>query len=692
MGQHIGTALAQIVAEELEINWKDIRLNYPDSNKKWGLMITGSSWSVNWTFDRNSRVGASARIALIEQGAKIMNVDKNDCFAKQSKVIHKLSNLSITYKKILGKSSINRTFDEKELKAIKLKKFGEYNTIGKSIPSLDVPEKINGSAKYGIDVFLDNMVYGRIVPWPTRYGSVPISVDDTSAKNVIGYVGVYINKTDPSKVNSSYVIALGETYWAAEKASKLIKVKWDNGPNANVSSESIRQFAIMKISDNKSGAAFVKEGDFETDFKNSQIKHEAVYETAIGYHGMMEPMNCVAEEKGGIWHLYTANQWQSRMVPMVASALGVDPETVVHHQQYAGTGFGRRLEPDVAIPAALASQFIKRPVKLIYTREDDVRFNFNRTLTYQVLKGGINFGKITSLKHDNCAGWSTLRQAPGFMAESKDSKGKVDQFSTNGSDHWYSIPNHYVRSIRNELNDESNPPGSVRSVAPFWSFFAVESYMDEVAHKLGEDPLEFRLSHIKAEGVNEGVKGKSFGGSNRLKNALLLVAGKAGYGVKPLPKDTGMGISVVSSQERGSPNWTACIAEVHVDRKNGKITPKKLTIVMDVGTAINPNGIKAQIEGSALYGVSQVLHENITMKDGSIEQGNFDTWTPLRLNEAPEINSFIIENGHYPVGAGEASMTTVAPAFANAIYNAVGARIRSLPITSEKVLTALKEV
>ena len=192
-------------------------------------------------------------------------------------------------------------------------------------------------------------------------------------------------------------------------------------------------------------------------------------------------------------------------------------------------------------------------------------------------------------------------------------------------------------------------------------------------------------------GINKGIKGVSYGGSNRLRNALLVAAGKSGYGVKTLPKDHGIGISVVSSQERQSPGWTACIAEIHLDKKNGIITPKKLTIAMDVGTAINPRNIKAQIEGSALYGISQVLYENITMKNGSIEQTNFDTWTPMRINQAPEIESIVIENGHYPVGAGEAAMTAIGPAIANAIHNISGIRIRSIPITPEKVLQALKK-
>jgi isoquinoline 1-oxidoreductase len=425
--------------------------------------------------------------------------------------------------------------------------------------------------------------------------------------------------------------------------------------------------------------------------KQADTKHTAVYETAIAYHGLMEPMNCVAAEKDGVWHLYTGNQFQSNMTAIVAGYVGVEADKVVHHQQYAGTGFGRRTEPDAGIITAMAAQHIGRPVKLIYSREDDMRFDFHRTLTYQVIEGGVEFGKLSTMKHDVVAGWSTLRAAPGFMAESVDKKGKVDQFSTNGSDHWYDIPNHYVRSINNNLSDKAAPSGFLRAVAPGWTFWALESYMDEMAKKAGRDPLTFRLDHLTAAGKNAGTPPNTVGGANRLKNALLVAAGKAGYGVKPLPENVGMGIATVSSQERGSPTWTACVAEMHVDPKDGKVTPIKLTIAMDVGTVVNLDGAVAQVEGSALYGMSLALYENITMKNGSIEQGNFDTWTPVRLDQTPEIEVTLIQNGHYPAGMGEPATTVVAPAIANAIANVSGARVRSLPITPEKVLTAINE-
>ena len=692
IGQHVGTALAQAVAEELEVDWNDVRIDYPDTEEKWGFMITGGSWSVNWTFDRNSRIGASARIALIEAAAKMMGVPAAQCSASNSVVTDSVSGANRTYSEILSQTTIDRTFSEDEMKALTLKKFGEYKVVGKNIPALDIPDKLTGVARYGIDVFVPNMVYGRLVSNPTRFGAVPLSADDSAAKSIDGYAGVAVIKEDPTGVNTGYVVALGETYWAAEKAAAAMKVTWDSGPNANTSSSDIIQSAKDSIADESQGFTWVLEGDPEGAMNAAETTVEAEYETSLGYHGLMEPINCVAMESNGIWHLFTGSQFQGRFTAMTAAALGVDGKNVVLHQQYCGTGFGRRLEPDGAIISALAAQQIGRPVKLVYTREDDLRFDFHQTHTVQRVKGGVNAaGKIDAMSHVVAAGWATKRMAPGFLAESVDKKGKIDQFSTNGSDHWYDIPNHYVRSVENTTAMAATPPGQLRAVAPTWTWWANESFMDEVAHKIGKDPLDMRLSMLSATGKNAGTPPNTVGGANRLRNALIVAAGKSGYGVKPMPENTAMGIASVASQERGSPSWTAVVAEVHVDPSSGEPTLKKITVAMDVGTAVNPDGVLAQIQGSALYGSSRVLHDNVTLTNGSIDQGNFDTWTPMRIHQAPEVDVTIIQNGHYPAGTGEPATTVVAPAIANAIENAVGARVRSIPMTPEKIKSALRE-
>ena len=687
IGQHVGTALAQAVAEELEVDWNDVRIDYPDSDPKWGLMITGGSWSVNWTFDRNSRIGASARIALIEAAAKMMGVPAAQCSASNSVVTDSVSGANRTYSQILSANTIARTFSEDEMKALTLKKFGEYKVVGKNIPALDIPDKLTGVARYGIDVFVPNMVYGQLITQPTRFGAVPLSADDSAAKSIDGYVGVKIIPGDLRGFNTGYVVAYGETYWAAEKAAAVIKVDWDKGPHANVSSEDMTQSSRDIIADDSKGFAWVIEGDTTTALKNADTVVEAEYQTSTGYHGMMEPMNMVAMETNGVWHLYTGTQWPSNMRDSAAAILEVDPKNVIVHQQYSGTGFGRRNEMDIAI-VALAARAIGRPVKLCYTREQDIGFDYHQSQSVQRVKGSIKDGKINAMEHDVVTGWALERAAPGFMAESVDKKGKVDQFAVNGADHWYDIPNHYVRTANNYVIANASPSGFLRAVAPNWTWWANECFVDECAHKAGIDPLDMRLSMFNATGKNAGSAPNSIGGSHRLKNVLLIAAGKAGYGVKPMPENTAMGIASVASQERGSPSWTAVVAEVHVDPSSGEPTLKKITVAMDVGTAVNPDGVLAQIQGSALYGSSRVLHENVTLTNGSIDQGNSDTWTPMRIHQAPEVDVTIIQNGHYPAGCGEPVVTCVGPAIANAVFNASGARVRSWPITAEKIKAA----
>jgi len=281
IGQHVGTALAQAVAEELEIDWNDVRIDYPDSDEKWGLMITGGSWSVNWTFDRNSRIGASARIALSEAGARLLGVPAGQVSVSNS-VVSAANGSSITYAEILSKTTIDRAFTEDELKAIQLKKFGEYSVVGQSIDALDIPAKINGTAKYGIDVFVPNMVYGRMVTNPTRYGAVPISADDSAAKAIDGYAGVAVIKEDPTGVNTGYVVAFGETYWAAEKAAAAMNVNWDSGPNANTSSADIVADARSKIADDSEGFTWVLEGDPDGGMSSAKTTVEAEYQTSLG--------------------------------------------------------------------------------------------------------------------------------------------------------------------------------------------------------------------------------------------------------------------------------------------------------------------------------------------------------------------------------------------------------------------------
>jgi isoquinoline 1-oxidoreductase len=689
MGQHVGTALAQAVAEELEADWRDMRIDYPDPAERWGLMVTGGSWSVNNTFDTLSRCGAAGRLALIEAGAKMMGVSPADCHAANSRVIAK-SGKSMSYAELVSTGKLDKTYTPDDLKKIELKKASEYKLVGKPIPALDIPAKTNGTAIYGMDMFVPGMVYAKIARPPVRYGAKALSVDDSAAKKIAGYQQ-FVSVPDPTGTATHYVIAIADNYPAAMAAAKELKINWDLGPNKDISSDGLLKHAADLVADPSQGLSFWDIGNASQALSGAAMKHEAVYITPLAVHAPMEPMNCVAFEREGTWHIYSGSQFQTRSGPVTAAAVGAKPEQVVIHQVYLGGGFGRRLEADAMIPAALAAKAVGKPVKLIYSREEDTQNDFFRTLTYQRMQGGLDAsGKLIALNQDVCSAWATKRWGiPAFLSDSTDKKGKLDSFSVNGADSWYTIPNHHVRAIENEQAQSATPPGQFRSVAPAWTFWAVESFMDELAHAAKKDPVEFRLGMLDAAGQNAGSAPNSVGGAKRIANVLKVVVEKSGYGKKQFPKGHAQGLAVVSSQERNTPTWTACVAEVSVGG-DGVVKVHKLTVVIDIGTTVNPDGARAQLEGSTLWGLSLALYEQASMKNGNIVQQNFDSYTPVRMANVPELDLHILTTGNYPSGIGEPAVTVVCPAVANAVFNAVGARVRTLPLTPDRVKAAMK--
>jgi len=689
MGQHVGTALAQAVVEELEADWNDVRIDYPDPAERWGLMVTGGSWSVNNTFDLLSRCGAAGRQALVEAAAKMWSVSPGECQAANSRITCK--GKSITYAQLVSTGKLDKTYSPDDLKTIKLKDPKQRKLVGKQVPQLDIPAKVNGTAKYGMDMFVRGMVYAKIARPPVRYGAKANAVDDTEAKKVAGYQQ-FVSVPDPTGTATHYVIAIADNFPAAMEAARVLKIDWDLGPNKDISSDGLLENAKKLVADSSKGLSFWDIGNAAQVLPTAAIKHEAVYITPLAVHAPMEPMNCVAFEEGGVWHIYSGSQFQTRSGPLCAAAIGVKPDQVLIHQVYLGGGFGRRLEADAMVPALLASKAIGKPVKLIYSREEDTQNDFFRTLTYQRLQGGIDAkGNLVALNQDVCSAWATKRWGiEAFLSDSTDKKGKLDSFSVNGADSWYSIPNHHVRAIENEQAQAATPPGQFRSVAPAWTFWAVESFMDELAHAAKQDPVKFRLAMLDAKGINAGSAPNSVGGAKRIANVLRTVVEKSGYGKAKLPEGHAQGVAVVSSQERNTPTWTACVAEVSVDKSTGVVTVHKLTIAIDVGTTVNPDGARAQVEGSTLWGLSLALYEQASMRNGQIVQQNFDSYTPVRMANVPELDIHILNTGNYPSGVGEPAVTVVSPAIANAVFNASGARVRTLPLTPDRVKAALK--
>jgi isoquinoline 1-oxidoreductase len=689
MGQHIASTMAQLVAEELGAAWKDMSFVLASNDPRYndpvlGAQITGGSWSTGMNFDAMCRAGAAGRIALIEVGAAMMGVPPGDCFAADSLVIHNGGDKKVPFAAIVQSGKVNRAWTPEQLQAITLKRRDQYQMIGQSLPQLDIPAKTNGTAKYGIDAMLPGMLYGRPLVPPVRYGAAVNSVDDSEAKKIKGFVQAVVLQ-DPTLTTTGWVVAVADTYEGAKAAAAALKVTYDLGPNAHVDDAAILAESRRMQQNPSEGILFVKDGDSAAALAGAAKVLEAEYTTSLNIHAPMEPMNALAAQDGHTWHLYLGNQFNTRTTAIAAACAGVPHDHVVIHQHLLGGGFGRRLESDMVIPAVLAAKAVGRPVKVIYAREDDMRMDFTRPLTYQHVRVGMDAsGKVVAMEHDVIGAWPTARWGiPAFLVPAVDHRGVHDGFTVNGADYWYTVPNHTVRNFENKLAQSATPSGQLRSVAPGWTFWATESMWDEVAHTIGRDPVELRLSMLDGAGANAG-------GAKRLANALRTAVGRSGYGAITLAKNEGIGVACVSSQERAHPTWTACVAQVAVDPSSGDVRVKRLTVAMDVGTVVNPDGVRAQIEGSTLWGMSIALLEQATMQDGGIQQQNFDTYTPMRMSQVPELDISIIGNGEPAQGCGEPAVTVVAPAIANAIFNAVGARVRALPITSDAVKAAMK--
>ena len=635
-------------------------------------------------FDAMSRAGAAGRITLIDAGAAMMGVPASECRASNSQVIHTKTGKKVSYAKIVSDGKASKVWTADELKAIKLKAPGQYTLVGQSVPQLDIPPKTNGTAKYGIDTMVPGMLYGKPVVPPVRYGAKVAAVDDSTAKQVKGFVKA-VTLDDKTGTTSGWVVAVATSYDAAKKAAEALKIAYDKGPYATVSDQTLIDEAKRLQKTEGSGQLFVKKGDEAAAIAGAAKVLEAEYFTSINIHAPLEPMNALAYEKDGVWHIHTGNQFASRTGGIAAGALGIDPKNVVLHQYFIGGGFGRRLDADMVIPAVLASKAVAKPVKLIYAREDDMAMDFTRPLTYQKVKAGLDAdGKLVGLAHDVVCAWPTARWGiPEFLTPAVDKKGPLDSFTVNGADFWYTVPNHQVRAILNELAQKATPSGQLRSVAPGWTFWAVESMIDELAHASGKDPVDFRLALLDGAGDNAGV-------AKKLANALRTAVGRSGYGATQLPKNSGIGVACVSSQERATATWTACAAQVEVNPANGEFKVNRLTLAMDLGTVVNPDGVRSQIEGSALWGMSLALFEKAPLEKGALQVSNFGDYTPMRMSQMPDLDISVIASNDPASGCGEPGVTVVAPAIANAIFNAVGARVRSLPITAEAVKAALK--
>ena len=678
MGQHVGTSLAQIVADELGADWSKVSFKHVDTDPKWGVMVTGGSWSVHTSFTLLSQAGAAGRTIIIDAASKLMGVPAESCSVESGVVTS--GDQSLTFAEIISNGDFSRVISEEELAAMPVKAPGERTVIGRDLRNLDVAAKSEGSAVYGLDAELPGMAYAMPLLPPTRYGSKVNGIDESAAKTIPGYIGA-IEINDPSQTVQGHVVVAAETMAAVLKAAKAVSVDWTPGPTASVTEAEILAEGVRLAADPEMGALFVNEGDVGSAKANAASTMSATYTTGTALHFTMEPQNAVVEfDPDGKCHIHAGNQWQSLILPYLAQALEMPETDIIIHQYYLGGGYGRRLFGDQMIPAALAARSLGRPVKLIFDRATDSRFDCVRSPSVCTFEASFDAdGMLSGVDHAVVAGWPTKSMAPFFIGPGIDGKGELDAFSLNGSDHWYSLPAHRVRAINNGLAQQTFLPGWLRAVGPGWISWGVESFLDEIADQMGQDPVAMRMGLLDGAGKNAGGEGSTVGGAKRLAAVLKDVSERAGWG-RDLPANEGLGVAVGHGQERGMPTWIACVAHVAVDPSSGDVTLKKLWQTIDVGTVVNPDGAMAQAEGAALWGVSLALHEGAQIANGEVAEQNLDRYKPLRMSDVPELDIVFVDSDEFPSGMGEPPLIPVAPAIGNAIFAATGQRVRELPI------------
>ncbi|WP_338525777.1 molybdopterin cofactor-binding domain-containing protein [Pseudomonas batumici] len=690
MGQHVGTSIARILADELEVPWDSVEIVHVDSARKWGLMVTGGSWSVSQSWPVYRQAGAAGRTALIEAAAKKWGVSPSACMALEGMVL--CGTRKVSYGELVT-MGLTRQFSEAELKALPLKANDDLKLVGKQVTSLDIANKTTGHTVFGIDAKVNGMVYASPLLPPTRYGAKVTQLDDGAAKAVKGYRQTLV-LDDPSGTVPGWVMVLADSYYAAHKAAGLVKVKWEAGAAAKVSEVDVINHGRALLKDDAKGS-ILDTGDTNTAaaFGKAASTLEQEYLTQTVLHAQMEPLNAlVFRNDDGIWEIHSGCQWQSLTTPLLATALGVKEEELTIRGYMLGGGFGRRLNGDYTVPAALASKALGgKPVKMVMARAQDMQFDSPRSASVQQLKMAFDADKaVIAMEHHATAGWPTEVMVPAFMPKGINGQ-PFDPFAIAGADHWYSVGAQKVRAVSNDLANASFRPGWLRSVSAGWTGWAVESFMDEAAHHVGQDPLAFRLALLTAEGRNAGSGPIAVGGASRQAAVLKKAATMIGWGTQQ-PEGTGLGIASTFGQERDMPTWVACAVQVRVDKATGLVDVQKLYMVVDAGIIVDPDGAEAQCQGAALWGLSMALYEGTELVNGQFKDSNFDTYTPLRLLQTPpQVKIEFIPSNAAPSGLGEPAVTPVAPAIANAIFNAVGVRLRKLPMTPDDVKAAISK-
>ncbi|MGO4716633.1 molybdopterin cofactor-binding domain-containing protein [Bradyrhizobium sp. 2TAF24] len=649
MGQGTYTSIPMLIAEELEVGLNQVRLEHAPPNDKLymnpllGVQATGNSNAIRGAWQPMRKAGATARTMLVAAAARRWNVDAGSCRAENGEVRHPASGRSLGYG-ALAADAAQMPVPEN----VTLKTPADFRLIGTPAKRLDTPAKINGTAVYGIDARPPGVKVATLAQSPVFGGRVK-RVDDAAARAVKG-VRQIVRLDDA-------VAVVADHMGAARKGLAALTIEWDDGPHARLATADVAR--ALESATTKAGAVAQNVGDVDKAMAGAASKVEATYEVPFLAHATMEPMNCTVHVRQDGCEIWVGSQVLGRAQAAAAKVLGMPPEKVVVHNHLLGGGFGRRLEVDGVIRAVEIARQVDAPVKVVWTREEDIQHDMYRPYWFDRIAVGLDkTGKPVAWNH-RFAGSSVIARwlPPAFQ-------NGLDPDTTEGAiDLVYDIPNFHVEYVRVE------PPGIPtafwRSVGPSHNVFVTESVIDELAAAAKQDPVDYRRALLDK--------------SPRARAVLDLAAAKADWG-QPLPKGSGRGVSL----QFVFGSYLAQVAEVEV-AKDGAVRVRRIVCAMDCGAVVNPDTVRAQVQSGAIFGTTAALYGEITLKDGRVEQTNFDTYQMLRINEAPAIEVHIVQSAEPPGGMGETGTSAVVPAIANAIFAATGKRLRKMPVDSAQL-------
>jgi isoquinoline 1-oxidoreductase beta subunit len=645
MGQGTYTAIAMLIAEELEVELKQVRLEHAPPNEKLygnpligGMQATGNSNAMRGAWQPLRKAGAAARTMLVSAAARRWNVDPTSCRAHSGEVLHMPTGRRIKYGK-LAADAARMPVPE----SVTLKRPEDFKLIGTPAKRLDAPSKVNGTAVYGIDVRPPGVKIATLAQSPVFGGRVK-SVDDAAAKAVKGVRQI---------VQLDDVIAVvADHMGAAKKGLAALVIEWDDGPHAKLNTDDILH--ELEQATLKPGAVAQNIGDIDKAMASAASKVEATYRVPFLAHATMEPMNCTVHVRKDGCEVWVGNQVLARAQAAAAKTAGLPLDKVVVHNHLIGGGFGRRLEIDGIIRAVQIAKHVDGPVKVVWTREEDIQHDMYRPYFFDRMSAGLDDkGRPVAWKHRFAGSSVVARWAPPLFING------LDHDTTEGAINLvYALPNLHVEYL--QVEPRGIPTAFWRSVGPSHNVFVTESFLDELAAAAKEDAVAYRQALLDE--------------SPRAKAVLELAAKKAAWG-GPLPDRVGRGVSV----QFAFATYMAQVAEVEVSRE-GAVRVRRVVCAVDCGSVVNPDTVRAQIQSAIIFGITAALYGEITVKDGRVEQTNFDTYRILRINEAPAIEVHIVQSSETPGGMGEAGTSLIVPAVTNAIFAATGKRLRKLPI------------